>query len=320
VDCREYIGEHLSAHADGELTASVRRSVEAHLTGCAACQARLADERALKALLRQHAGIVKAPADVRLRIRAALGEMVGPNFGGRRSGPHEAFARERPFSDARADLTRRIVAQARQARVWVPIFAAATLVAFAVMLSGRTGQAPTEPAFDLAIVKYDSFARNFTPNVPADAYSSGSGSYYAWVVGTDSNRRVWDTLDVADSYIRAKMPDDLYNFDASGYLLDGGRLDHLPDGRPVTYTLYRSNGSNNDVILNICLKDPRMRLPVGAIYWFETHSFYQYKGYSFCVTFYPTGHFVSIVVTRAPVTELIHEVALAEAANTGDSQ
>jgi hypothetical protein len=60
-----------------------------------------------------------------------------------------------------------------------------------------------------------------------------------------------------------------------------------------------------------------MMLPVGAISWIETHSFYQYRGYSLCVTFYPTGHFVSIVVARIPVTQLVRIVALAEEASTG---
>jgi Putative zinc-finger len=319
LDCRDYIDQYLSAHADNELTPSERRSVEDHLAGCAACRSRLADERTLKALVRQHSGIVKSPADVRLRIRAALGAMVEANLAGGRS--RDRHERSRPFGEAPAGITRRIVSQARRVRVWGPVVAAATLIGLLVLFNGRTRQVRAEPAFELAIAKCDSFARDFMPNVPAEAYSSESGSDFAWVVNTDPNKRVSDALeDVADSYMRANMPDNLYNFDGSGYVLDGGRVDHLPNGRPVTYTLYRGSGGSSDVILNICFKDPRMMLPVGAINWIETHSFYQYKGYSFCVTFYPTGHFVSIVVAHMPVAKLIRGVALAEAVNTGDIQ
>lgn len=319
LDCRDYIDEYLSAHADNELTPSERRSVEDHLAGCAACRSRLADERTLKALVRQHSGIVKAPADVRLRIRAALGAMVEADLAGSRS--RARYERSLLFGEAPAGITRRIVSQARRARVWGPVVAAAALIGLVVLFGRPTGQVLAEPAFELAISKYDSFAQDFMPNVPAEAYSTDNGPYFAWVMNTDPNKRVSDTLeDVADSYMRANMPDNLYNFDGSGYVLDGGRVDRLPDGRPVTYTLYQGSGGSGDVILNICLKAPRMMLPVGAIYWIETHSFYQYKGYSFCVTFYPTGHFVSIVVARMPVAKLIRNVALAEAANTGDIQ
>jgi hypothetical protein len=316
MDCSEYIDEYLAAHADDELGVSEHRRVEEHLSGCARCRARLADERTLKALVRQHSGIVKAPADVRLRIRAALGEMVEANLASGRF--RDRSEPSRPLGGMPASVTRPILSQARRFRVWAPATVAVALIVLLLLFGGRTGNTPSEPAFDLAIGKYDSFLSDFVPNVPVEAYSTGSGSDFAWVMNTDPNRRVSDKLeDVADSYMRADMPDNLYNFDGSGYVLDGGRVDQLPDHRPVTYTLYRGNGTSTDVILNICFKDPRMMLPVGAISWIETHSFYQYRGYSLCVTFYPTGHFVSIVVARIPVTQLVRIVALAEEASTG---
>jgi hypothetical protein len=61
-----------------------------------------------------------------------------------------------------------------------------------------------------------------------------------------------------------------------------------------------------------------MAAPVGAIYWLGFHSFYQYHGYSICLTFYPTGHFVSMLVARTPVAHLIREVALADVASNTD--
>jgi hypothetical protein len=46
------------------------------------------------------------------------------------------------------------------------------------------------------------------------------------------------------------------------------------------------------------------------------HSFYRYKHYSLCVTFDPTGRFVSIVVSRQPIIGLVRDVALADMAAT----
>jgi hypothetical protein len=37
-------------------------------------------------------------------------------------------------------------------------------------------------------------------------------------------------------------------------------------------------------------------------------------GYSICLTFYPTGHFVSILISRQPLQQLVWAVTLAETA------
>jgi len=308
MDCREYVDKLVSAHADGALTPRERRLAESHLGTCPACRTRLAEERSLKVLVRQHANIVKVPAEVRLRIRAAIGEMADPSFIGRNSTPHTQ------------DSSPRFLWPARQTRVWAPIAAAAALLLFLAVYSGRSGtpgpaaQFHPVPVFDLAIAKYDSLARDFVPNVPSDR----NGSDFAWVMDREGARPdAGMREDIERSYSEANMPDDLFNFEPAGYRLGGGRLDHLADGRPVTYTLYRGRG---DAILDIDLKDPQMSAPMGAVYWIGMRSFYQYKDYSFCLTFSQPGHFVSITLTRAPLTELIRDVAMADALTTGDER
>src|ERR1700740_799642 len=74
MNCEEYVDQFLSAHADAELSGPEQRTVEEHLRGCYRCRDLLAEEQALKVHIGRHAGTVKAPADLRLRIRAALGD------------------------------------------------------------------------------------------------------------------------------------------------------------------------------------------------------------------------------------------------------
>jgi hypothetical protein len=176
-----------------------------------------------------------------------------------------------------------------------------------------TQQFPSNTAFDLAISKYQSFQRDFHPNMPVEEYDAQSGVDYAWVMSRDSIYRVSDEIaDVARSYREVQMPGDVYDFESAGYDFLGGRFDHLADGRPVTYTVYRGNGG---MVLSICFKDARMFAPLSGSYWVGMHSFDTYKGYTLCITFYPTDHFVSIVVARVPITELIRAVASSDMAN-----
>lgn len=309
MDCSEYVDKFLSAHADGELASRERRLADSHVGGCTACRTRLAEERSLKVLVRQHTNIVKVPAEVHLRIRAAIGEMTDPNFIGRN------------LSTRGQDSDRRFLWPMRQTHVWAPIAAAAAVLLFLAVYSGRSGTpAPATqfhpvPVFDLAIIKYDSLTRYFVPNVPSDR----NGTDFAWVMDRRDSGQPDAGMreDIGRSYSEADMPDDLFNFAPTGYQVSGGRLDRLTDGRPVTYTLYRGS---RDAILDIGLKDPEMSAPVGAVYWIGMHSFYEYKGYSFCLTLSSPGHFVSITLTRAPLTELIRDVAMADALATSDDQ
>jgi putative zinc finger protein len=316
MDCREYINNYLAADADNELTAAQQRLVHDHLGGCAACRGRLVDERTLKALLRQHAGIVKTPADLRLRIRAALGEMSDSNF----------IAECAATSDRRSNRLRGMAHRVRRnwnaarpvrQRLWIPVAIASPIVLFFLIFGGRLrsgGNIPPNPAFDLAISRYESFVRGFHPNMPIEEYDNHSGSDYAWVMSRDPVHRAAEEIaDLGRSYREMEMPGDLYDFDAVGYAFAGGRFDHLVDGRPVTYTLYRGNGG---MILSICFKDPRIVTPVTMPYWVGLHSFCRYRGYTLCTTIYPTGHFASIVVSRMPIVELIRAVALSDIATS----
>jgi hypothetical protein len=302
MNCSEYVNKYLSAHADGELTARELRRAEQHLGGCSVCRSRLAEERSLKAQVRRNVNIVKVPAEVRLRIRAAIGEVGEP-------------ATARGSQAIRSESGRSAIV--RRMRVWAPAAAAASLLAFVALYSFGIGtRTPTAqvrpvPVFDLAIAKYDAFERDFVPNVPNDQ----NGSELAWVMDRDNTHPVIEMRgEVGRSYAAANMPDDLYNFDATGYRLDGGRIDRLPNGHPVTYTLYRRGPES---ILSLDLKDSQMSAPVGAVYWLGMRSFYEYKGYSLCLTFDSEDHSVSITVSRAPLTDLIRDIALSDAVATG---
>jgi anti-sigma factor RsiW len=325
LDCREYISEYLSAHADNELTARERSSADEHVAKCASCRARLVEERSLKALIRSEAGIVRTPSDVRMRIRAALGDIAETTHRGQpalaasaRRGV--AIARE-GFAHRRTSAADTPVARLSRNRLLAAVGTAVVLVValgiFAVrgVPRGAVGSIQTVPAFDMAIGKYLALERNFTPNVPPEAYSNTDGAVYAWVQNRDPVERVAtsasDTFDdVARAYREMSMPDDLLDLSPAGYRLTGGRAESLPDGRPITYTLYTSD---NGAILSIAYPDAAMASPVGAVNWVGMRSFYEYKGYSICMSFYSTGHFVSILVSHMPVSQLLRDVAAADA-------
>jgi anti-sigma factor RsiW len=325
LDCREYISDYLSAHADSELNAPARSSADEHVAKCAACRARLVEERALKALIRSEAGIIRTPSDVRMRIRAALGDVVETTH--RRQPAIAASARRgvtvirEGFTQRRENAAATAVARLSRNRLLAAAGTAVMLVvAIGVFVArgvprGTAGSLQEVPAFDLAIGKYLALERNFTPNVPPEAYSNTDGAVYAWVQDRDPVERVAtsasDTFDdVARAYREMSMPDDLLDLSPAGYRLTGGRAESLPDGRPITYTLYTSDSG---AILGIAYPDAAMAAPVGAVNWVGMRSFYEYKGYSICMSFYSTGHFVSILVSRMPVSQLLRDVAAADA-------
>jgi anti-sigma factor RsiW len=325
LDCREYISEYLAAHVDGELRPRERRSTDEHLAKCASCRARLAEERSLKALIRREAGIVRTPPDVRMRIRAALGDLAETTL---RREPSRAASTSRGdtvirdgFARQRTGAAYPSVAQLSRNRLLAAVGGAVMLVIAIGIFVGRgvprsgAGSVQVVPAFDMAIGKYLSLERNFTPNVPPEAYSNTDGAVYAWVQNREPVERVatsaTDTFDdVARAYREMSMPDDLLDLSPAGYRLAGGRAETLSDGRPITYTLYTSESG---AILSISYPDAAMAAPVGAVNWFGMRSFYEYKGYSICMSFYPAGHFVSILVSQMPVSQLLNDVAAADA-------
>lgn len=259
-------------------------------------------------MVRRSAGIVKAPADLKSRIRHAL---------------------DQADRDAEAPWTARMAARLaifrsalrRAPWVWAPPVGLAAAIALALALAiglprrGPSASPPPVPEFDLAIARYRRFQREFIPNVPAEAYGNGDGTLYAWVINRDSVHRVSDEAesdafdDIARSYRSANMPDDIFQFAQAGYAIAGGRVDRMADGRPVTYTLYTGAAGQ---ILSLCFSDPAMAAPIDAVNWLGMRSFYKYKGYSICLSFYPTGHFISILISQMPVTQMIRDVAAAD--------
>jgi hypothetical protein len=317
VDCLEYIREHLAAHADNELSPSQKSAAEAHIGECERCRSRLIRERALKQAIRQQVRLSRAPAGLRLWIRSALNEtpVTTTSTSAGVGGLHRYGQRSHALS-SRERVQPSTTGRPHHARTWISIGVTASLLLLLALVTDRLIRPPeavanaSVPAFDVAISKYQQFSREFQPNVPPEAYSGDDGMLYAWVMDRNSVQRVADDApesdDISRSYRNVDMPDDLFDFSAVGYHIAGGRVDRLPDGRPVTYTMYQGDAGR---IVSLCFSDSTMAAPIGEVDWVGMRSFYSYKGYSICLSFYPTGHFVSILVTQMPVEQLLREVA-----------
>ncbi|HZO82538.1 MAG TPA: hypothetical protein VFB33_12665 [Candidatus Binataceae bacterium] len=288
VNCEEYIANCLSAHADGELTPEEERAVADHLghgvdDGCAACRTRLAEERLLKALIRRH-GAAQAPEELRARLSAALDGL-----------DREAGAR-RSDGGARGGA---VVRELRRPWVWVPLAAAAAILValFIGSLPGvRQMSAPAlsgvssmvaSAAFDQAVGAFDGFQGGFRPNVPSSSLAA-----------------------VAAAYGAAEMPDQMWDLTQAGYSLAGGRLDRLPDGSPVTYTLYR--GPKGDLLCTR-YKANNFSFPPGAVAEHHGHRFYSYKGYSLCLTISREGRFICVLTAREPMEQFERDISMARA-------
>jgi len=214
-------------------------------------------------------------------------------------------------------MRRWFIAGLRHVQYLGPVaFVAMVLSGSVILFKGGFEDASRRPAsiyprrvavFDFAIASFNRLSQEFAPNVPPQAFSPDSTNY-AWVESDDPIHHVSDQLpDISSSYEKIQMAPEFCDFELAGYRLLGGRVEHLPDGEPVTYTLYR-NG--NDSILSVGLRQP-VSPPSGG-YWLGSHALYSYRGYSLCLTTDPTGQFLSIIVARAPVTKLLSEVAAAD--------
>ena len=285
MNCEEYITNYLSAHADGELTPEEERAVAQHLgtgptDGCAVCRTRLAEERLLKALIRRQAATVKTPEEIRVRINAVLDQL------------------DRGPVPQRIGIA--VVRELKRPRTWAPLAAAAML--FVVLLAGGVlpglhrgprlaadgvSAIPAREALDHAVYSYETFETAFRPTVPSASLSA-----------------------IAMAYGSADMPDTMWNFQFAGYGVVGGRIDQLPDGNPVTYTLY--HGRNSDILCTR-YKASDFAVPPGAVGQMHGHLFYEYKGYRLCVTVSEHGHFVCVLTTSEPMDQLRHDVSLARA-------
>ena len=285
MNCEEYITNYLSAHADGELTPEEERAVAEHLgsspsDGCAVCWARLAEERELKMLIKCQAATVRTPQEVRARIDAALDRLD------RGLGPRSVGAV--------------VVRELARPRTWIPLAAAAVLIVALFVGGGLTGihrgtrppgngvsAIPASDALDEAVYSYETFETAFRPNVPSHSLAA-----------------------IATAYGEAEMPDLMWNFQFAGYGVVGGRIDRLPDGNPVTYTLY--HGRNSDILCTR-YKASDFAVPPGAIGEIHGHLLYEYKGYSLCVTVSEQGRFICVLTTSEPMDQLRHDISLARA-------
>ncbi len=160
MDCREYIDHYLAAQADGELDAQERAAADLHLTGCVKCRARLAEERALKALLKERLRKVAAPEALHAAIRANLN-------------------RAEAASSLRADLSGMAAEVRRRPRIWAPIAALAAAILLIVMVRDRGARNTPASDFDIAIEKFTGFERHFEPNVPSDSYGAIAMHYHS---------------------------------------------------------------------------------------------------------------------------------------------
>jgi hypothetical protein len=277
VDCTSYIEKYLSAHVDGELSAAELREVEEHLAGCVNCRARFAEERAVKALLRERAEMRRTPPIVRGSILAALDAVDAADAS-------NAAGRDRDRADG-DDRTGWF--SIRRARVWVPTAIAAMAVFAFVILHGAGGppSAHAIPPFDVAIEHYEHFDQRFEPNIKSTL-----------------------PADLSDAYMDHQLPGFLWNFQHIGYKLMGGRIDRLEDGSSVAYTFYRGD---NGPILCTYMKSHGLQPPGGEIQEIGGHHCYQYKGYSVCLS-YPHGDFICILVSRRPMKEFMQDIVDSE--------
>jgi hypothetical protein len=278
VDCGAYIEHFLSAHADGELAGEELRSAEEHVAECARCREALEAERALKRLLREHLSIQKAPTQIRDRVHIALDREQAVEIRSAARGASRARTLLRP-------------------RVWIPAAIAALLIIGLSSLTRLHTLAPpgpeetplqeatstdSVPMFVLAAHHLDSFQRKFEPNVP-----SGSPA------------------DISDAYLAHKMPGYLWNFGPFGYQLVGGRLEPMPDGQTVAFTYYR--GEKGGILCTYMhYSGP---FPPGAVHQTDSHSFYEYRGYSICISKYPRGDFICMLISRLPLADFMETVS-----------
>ncbi|HYB91259.1 MAG TPA: anti-sigma factor [Candidatus Binataceae bacterium] len=165
MDCSTYIENYLSAHADGELSGEEQRAADEHLAGCAECRARLFEERAIKAMLREGAALMSAPADVREKILTAIAD---------------------------EDKRKSPLAVLRRARVWVPLVLAAAAAVIFLVLPGRFARETPVPVFDIAISSYQTVAVHFEPNVEAIPPGDTSNAYLGHFMGHEMPDYIWN--------------------------------------------------------------------------------------------------------------------------------
>ena len=214
MDCDTYIENYLSAHVDGELSEAELREVEAHLAGCVNCRARFAEERAVKALLRERAEMRRTPPMVRGSILAALDAVDAADA---------ASVRPRGRSRRQRRSRAKVLVSPRWPMGWNTSRDRRGRGLRVRDLAWRRGPAPAHavPPFDVAIDHYAHFVEHFEPNVNSTS-----------------------PAELSDAYMDHQLPGFLWDFQQAGYKLRGGRIDRLADGTPVAYTFYQGGTGN----------------------------------------------------------------------------
>lgn len=143
----------------------------------------------------------------------------------------------------------------RRPQLWV---AAASLAACLALLIFNLRRPSVEsPVFDAAIASYISSERKFVPAV-------GVGS----------------TDDLAVALINQFGVPLVWDFSSIGLTSRGGRIDKMPDGKVVAYSLYKGGKGSLLCIIN---RNDAFRFPSGDQVVKGIH-LYRYKGYSIAVT------------------------------------
>ena len=175
----------------------------------------------------------------------------------------------------------------RGARTWIPVAITAVAVFAFVMLRGPGGPPPAHavPPLDVAIQHYEHFIQRFEPNIKSAL-----------------------PADLSGAYMDHQLPGFLWNFQHSGYKLIGGRIDRLQDGSSVSYTFYRGD---TGAILCTYMKSHGLQPPGGELQELGRHHYYQYKGYSICLS-YPHGDFICILVSHRPMKEFVQDIVDSE--------
>jgi len=171
-------------------------------------------------------------------------------------------------------------------RAVFPLTLSAATAVFIFFLRSAGPPIAHVPEFDLAIDSYERALDGFHPNVPSTSM---------------------DTM--LSAYVDHGMPAYMWDFDAEGFKLVGGRWDPLPDGTPVTYTWFR--GAKGGVM---CIfKQTDTFNPPRITHDEQRHLlFYRYRDFSLClINVGGYGNFISVIAAPIPLKQLEHLVLAA---------
>jgi anti-sigma factor RsiW len=175
----------------------------------------------------------------------------------------------------------------RPAMRWAPMAIAAVLLV--IILFARSSQKAEIPAFNQAVASYVAMQENFLPTVSPQSGTTLGQHYNEWLTQ------------------QIGMPLRAWPFDKIGYQFVGGKTGHLPDGRPIVYTVY--SGPEGEIICGYH-RDPHFVVPPGG-QTVSVHHFYRYKGMSICLSV--EGDMLCILTSRMPLDDFIRAIKQVEA-------